>query len=82
MRKSVRIVDRHDEANDISAMMRMTGYPSAIIGRMLATGEIATRGACCQELVVPGDRMVAELRKRGVAIEVLESAPGEPGCLR
>jgi lysine 6-dehydrogenase len=78
VRKSVRIIDRHDPVNDTSAMMRMTGYPAAIIARMLASGEIAERGALCQEKVVPGDRMVAELKSRGVAIEVWESAPGEP----
>jgi lysine 6-dehydrogenase len=78
VRKSVRIIDRHDAANDISAMMRMTGYPAAIIARMLAAGDIAERGALCQEKVVPGDRMVAELERRGVAVEVWESRPGEP----
>ena len=78
VRRSIRIVDRHDTNQDISAMMRMTGYPAAIIAWMLAAGEIATTGACCQELVVPGDRMVAELRRRGVEIEEWESRPGEP----
>lgn len=78
VRKTVRIVDHHDETNDISAMMRMTGYPAAIIAWMLASGEIATPGARCQELVVPGDRMIEELRRRGVAIEILTSEPGAP----
>jgi len=78
VRKSIRIVDRHDAANDISAMMRMTGYPAAIIAWMLASGEITATGACCQETVVPGNRMVAELRRRGVEIEEWESRPGEP----
>ena len=80
VRKSVRIVDRHDTANDISAMMRMTGYPAAIIARMLAAGVIAERGTLCQETVVPGERMIAELERRGVAVEVWESSPGEPGA--
>ena len=78
VRKTVRIVDYHDETNDISAMMRMTGYPAAIVAWMLASGEIATPGARCQELVVPGDRMIEELRRRGVAIEILTSEPGAP----
>jgi saccharopine dehydrogenase-like NADP-dependent oxidoreductase len=78
VRKSVRIIDRHDRGNDISAMMRMTGYPAAIIARMLAGGEIAERGTLCQEQVVPGGGMIAELERRGVAIEVWESPPGEP----
>jgi len=78
VRKAVRIIDHHDQTNNISAMMRMTGYPAAIIAWMLASGEIKAPGARCQELVVPGDRMVEELRRRGVAIEVMNSDPGGP----
>ena len=78
MRKTIRIIDHHDTQNDISAMMRMTGYPTAIIARMLAAGEIKAPGACCQELVVPGSRMIDELRLRGVEIEEFSGQPGEP----
>jgi len=78
VRKAVRIIDHHDQTNNISAMMRMTGYPAAIIAWMLASGEIKAPGARCQELVVPGDRMVEELRRRGVPIEVINSDPGGP----
>ncbi len=78
VRQTVRIIDHHDQANNISAMMRMTGYPAAIIARMLAAGEIEAPGARCQELVVPGDKMIEQLRRRGVAIEVFSSNPGAP----
>ncbi|MEN8008151.1 MAG: saccharopine dehydrogenase C-terminal domain-containing protein [Candidatus Krumholzibacteriota bacterium] len=78
VRKTVRIIDRHDRVNDISAMMRMTGYPAAIIAAMLASGEIDAPGARCQELVVPGERMVEELRRRGVDIEISTGKPGAP----
>ncbi|MCK9997332.1 MAG: saccharopine dehydrogenase NADP-binding domain-containing protein [Candidatus Krumholzibacteria bacterium] len=78
IRKTVRIIDHHDGTNNISAMMRMTGYPAAIIAWMLASGEIKAPGARCQELVVPGDRMIEELRRRGVAIEILTDKPGVP----
>jgi len=78
VRKTVRIIDHHDGANDISAMMRMTGYPAAIIAWMLASGEIKAPGARCQELVVPGDRMIEELRRRSVDIEILTGEPGVP----
>jgi lysine 6-dehydrogenase len=78
VRRSIRIIDRHDRDNDISAMMRMTGYPAAIIAWMLASGEISAPGARCQELVVPGDRMIAELRRRGVTVEEYSGTPGEP----
>jgi len=78
VRKTVRIIDHHDETNNISAMMRMTGYPTAIIAWMLASGEINAPGARCQELVVHGDRMIEELRRRKVSIEISTTEPGEP----
>lgn len=78
VRHSIRIIDRHDAANNISAMMRMTGYPAAIIAAMLASGEIKAPGAQCQESIVPGERMIAELRRRGVEIEEFSGVPGEP----
>ncbi len=78
IRRTVRIIDHHDEQNDISAMMRMTGYPAAIIAQLLASGEISAPGAKQQELIVPGDRMIELLRERGVNIEIFENQPGEP----
>ena len=78
VRRSIRIIDRHDEENDISAMMRMTGYPVAIIARLLATGQIDATGALRQELVVPGGLMIEELRRRAVNIEETTGNPGEP----
>lgn len=77
-RLAVRIIDRHDEATGLSAMMRMTGFPAAIIARMLAGGELGAVGACCQELIVPGDRMAAELKRRGIDLVETESRPDEP----
>lgn len=65
-RRTCRILDRHDTAHGISAMMRMTGYPAAIIAWMLAAGVITERGARPQELVVPAERLLAELGRRGV----------------
>lgn len=65
-RRACRILDRHDTAHGISAMMRMTGYPAAIIAWMLAAGVITERGARPQELVVPAEKLLAELGRRGV----------------
>lgn len=78
VRRTIRIIDHFDSANDISAMMRMTGYPTAIIAHMLASGDIQAPGAQRQELIVPGDRMLEELAKRGVPIEDLTGRPGDP----
>jgi len=78
VRRSIRIIDWHDAEHDISAMMRMTGYPAAIIAAMLASGEVVAPGARCQESIIPGDRMIAQLRRRGVKIEEFSGVPGEP----
>ncbi len=67
--RRLRIIDREDTAHGLTAMMRMTGFPAAIIARMLAVGDIDTRGTCRQEEVVPADDMIAALRERDVAVE-------------
>jgi lysine 6-dehydrogenase len=64
---SLQIIDYADEKTDISAMMRMTGFPAAIIATMLAKGTIAP-GAKPQELVIPVPELLDELRKRDVSI--------------
>jgi lysine 6-dehydrogenase len=73
LRRSVRIVDRHDADHNISAMMRMTGYPTAIIARMLAAGVMKVPGAHPQELVVPMEPLLEELRRRGIVPEFWET---------
>ncbi len=77
IRRTVRIIDHHDQKNDISAMMRMTGYPAAIIAQLLASGEISAPGAHPQELIVPGERMIELLRLRDVNIEIITDQPGQ-----
>ncbi len=77
VRRSIQIIDHHDDEQGLSAMARMTGYPVAIIAGMLAAGEVNPGGAHCQELVIPGDRMIAELRRRGVEVVERVSDPGE-----
>ena len=78
VRRTVQIIDHHDQENDLSAMARMTGFPAAIIAGMLARGEISTPGAHCQELVIGGRRMVEELRARGVDITDTTTRPEDP----
>lgn len=75
VRRNLRIIDRNDRRHAMSAMMRMTGYPAAIIARMLANGDIKAPGAHPQELIVPADRMLAELARRGVQIETWDGEP-------
>ncbi len=74
LRRSVHIVDRHDREHGISAMMRMTGYPVAVIARMLAGRDVVVPGAHPQELVVPVEPLLAQLRRRGIE-PVFEETP-------
>ncbi len=66
LRRSIRIVDRRDQETGLTAMMRMTGFPAAIVAGMLAGGEIDAPGARPQETVVPAERMLEELARRGI----------------
>jgi lysine 6-dehydrogenase len=61
-------VDYYDDATAMTAMMRTTSFPTAIIAQMLAHGLITARGVLPPEVCVPGDRMIAELGKRNVKI--------------
>ncbi len=73
LRRTCRIIDKEDSANGITAMMRTTGYPVAIIAHMLAAGIIKERGARPQELVVPAERLLAELRRRDIQPEFFDT---------
>ncbi len=77
-RQSIRIIDRNDPATGLSAMERMTGFPAAIIARLLASGEIRAPGARPQETFVPAPRLLAELAHRGVQVERWTSDPAAP----
>lgn len=67
-RRRIEIVDHEDPETGLTAMMRMTGFPAAIQAALLASGEIEAPGARPQELVVPAERMLAELRRRGIVV--------------
>jgi len=63
------IVDRQDEANGVSAMMRTTAFPASIIAQMMAKGEVLARGATPQEKAVDPKKFLAELQRRGIVVE-------------
>lgn len=62
------LVDRHDAAHGISAMMRTTGYSLSITGQLQAEGQVKPAGVHTPDECMPGDRYVTELAKRGVMI--------------
>jgi lysine 6-dehydrogenase len=63
-------VDRYDEERGISAMMRTTGYSLSITGQMQARGEVQPAGVHTPDECIPGDKYIAELRKRGIDIYI------------
>ena len=70
VRKRLRydIVDKYDEATNLSAMMRTTSFPASIIAQMTARGEVNLRGATPQEKAIDADKFVAELARRNIKI--------------
>lgn len=64
--------DYYDEKTGMSAMMRTTAYPTAIIAAMVANGLISERGVRTPEQCVPGDRLLEELAQRGIHVEQRE----------
>ncbi len=68
-------VDLADEVNNISAMMRMTAFPTSIIAQMVAKGEIDQSGVLVQEKTVPLDKLINELAVRGINITRQQRSP-------
>ncbi len=75
-RRCIEIVDREDPETGLTAMMRMTGFPAAILAAMLARGEVAEAGAQPQELVVPVAKVIGELERRGIAVKLTDEPVG------
>jgi len=71
-RKTVHInytmIDYYDKKNDITAMMRTTGYPASIIAQMILQGLINERGVFCCEEIIPCKPFFEELKKRDIII--------------
>lgn len=72
------MVDRYDESSGITSMGKTTGYTASIVTQMLGAGEIREKGVVPPEKAVNGPRtekLISELRKRGVEISRATSAP-------
>lgn len=63
------IIDYYDEKNNITAMMRTTGYPVSIIAQMIQQGNINIRGVFGNEEIVPPKLFIKELEKRNIRLE-------------
>ncbi|MDO9537899.1 MAG: saccharopine dehydrogenase C-terminal domain-containing protein [Thermoplasmata archaeon] len=64
--KNLDIVERYDRENNITAMMRMTAYPTSIIAQMIVDGRIPERGVMTPEMCVPGDDLLNEMAGREI----------------
>ena len=62
------IIDRFDETAGLSAMMRTTAFPAAIVALMMARGQIERKGALPQERCVPPDLFMRALAERKVNV--------------
>ena len=62
------LLDYHDTARGISAMMRTTGYSLSITGQMQVRREIRPAGVHTPDESVPASRYIEELSKRGIEI--------------
>ena len=67
------IVDRQDSKTGLSAMMRCTAFPAAIIAHMAASGQITARGVLPQEVAVKPSLFFAQLKRRGIELSIREA---------
>ncbi len=66
---SFTMVDKFDKATKMTSMMRTTAWPASVVLQMMATGEIAKRGAVLQERDVPAKQFLSEMGARGVELQ-------------
>jgi lysine 6-dehydrogenase len=66
---TVDMLDRFDEKTGFSAMERTTGFHAAIVAQAIARGEVPA-GALPPERAVSAARMVEELARREIQVEV------------
>lgn len=69
-------IDCFDREAKMTAMMRTTAFPVAVIARMLGEGIIREHGVLPPESCVPGNAMIAELARRSIQItrRILETS--------
>jgi len=67
------IIDRQDSRSGLTAMMRCTAFPAAIVAQMAASGQISARGVKPQEIAVKPSLFFAHLRKRGIELVTRET---------
>ena len=74
--RTIRIVDRYDDASGLTAMQRCTAFPAASAAMLLASGAVPGGGTECLEGIIPGDVLLADLAERGIE----DRASRPPAC--
>jgi lysine 6-dehydrogenase len=67
------MIDRQDRGTGLTAMMRTTAFPATTVAYMAAAGHITERGVKPQERVVNPPAFLAQLKKRGIHIQINET---------
>ncbi len=62
------LIDVQDEESGLSAMMRTTGFTTAVIGQMILDGIIDATGVLPLEESVPTDAFFSRLKQRGLVV--------------
>ena len=63
---TLELIDKKDNKNNITAMMRTTSFPTSIIAQMLAEGKILKHGVWGPEECVDTNLFLSELKKRKI----------------
>ncbi len=66
---SYTLIDYYDVENNLTAMMRTTGFPISIIAQMIERNIITKKGVYCPEEIVPCEIFFDELKKRNIMIK-------------
>ncbi len=64
------IIDRQDPRTELTAMMRTTAFPVAIIAWMACAGKITSRGVVPQEVAVDPQFFIGQLKKRDIKLYI------------
>jgi lysine 6-dehydrogenase len=62
------LVDCADRKTGLTAMMRTTGFPAAVVALMMARGQVAGTGVMAGEVAVNPSLFITELRRRGIRL--------------
>jgi len=62
------VIDYYDSAQQMTAMMRTTGFPVSITAQMIENGTIEDRGVFCPEEIIPPRVFFQELKKRNIPL--------------